>query len=329
MGKVQTVAMNAHEHASTDRRAFAGAGNAKGPAAPISGSLPFILGSSLLGTIGIFVHGADAHPLTATWFRCAFGLLGLTLWVRLRRQTSCLRLPRSAWSWVLASGMFMVLGWGLYFAAIERTSVGVTTVLFQVQPLWVMVLGVWWLKEPVARQRIVSVMAAMAGLILATGMPDQLWLSGAAAGQSVQAGYGVGVALCLGGAFCTACVTLIAKRLENLPAGILAWWQCAVGTLVLAAWPMTHGWPAWGAPWAWLAGLGLVHTGLAYSLMYAGMARLGIDRIAVFQFIYPAVAIVIDWLVYEQRLGNLQLSGIALMAVAIWFAERVPKQAGR
>lgn len=43
-----------------------------------TGALPFLLGNALLGTIGIFVRQADADPLTATWFRCAFGLLGLT-----------------------------------------------------------------------------------------------------------------------------------------------------------------------------------------------------------------------------------------------------------
>ena len=67
-------------------------------------------------------------------------------------------------------------------------------------------------------------------------------------------------------------------------------------------------------------------AGLAYTLMYAGMARLGADRIAIFQFIYPAVASFIDWLFYDQSLGPPQLSGIALMAVAIWFAERVPRR---
>ena len=52
------------------------------------------------------------------------------------------------------------------------------------------------------------------------------------------------------------------------------------------------------------------------------MARLNTDRIAVYQFIYPAVAIVIDWLVYGQHLGPLQLGGIAIMAMAIGYAER-------
>jgi drug/metabolite transporter (DMT)-like permease len=37
------------------------------------------------------------------------------------------------------------------------------------------------------------------------------------------------------------------------------------------------------------------------------------------------VAIVIDWLVFDQRLSGAQMTGIALMSVAIGFAERVRK----
>ena len=44
-------------------------------------------------------------------------------------------------------------------------------------------------------------------------------------------------------------------------------------------------------------------------------------RVAVLQFTYPAVALVIDWVFFEQRLGGVQLFGIALMSMAIWFAE--------
>jgi drug/metabolite transporter (DMT)-like permease len=318
--------MNSHQHASSDRSTFAGADHVMQEAVRVSGVLPFILGSLLLGTIGVFVHEADAHPVTVTWFRCAFGLLGLTLWMLLRRQLRHVRLRRSAWAWVLAAGALMVVSWALFFAAIERTSAGVATVLFHIQPMWVLLLGAWWLREPIAKQRIASVMAAMAGLVLATGMLEHLALPGATANTSFQPDYWIGVALCVIGAFCTACVTIIAKRLDDLPAGTLAWWQCAVGTLALLAWPIVHGWPEWGASWAWLSGLGLIHTGLAYSLMYAGMARLHTDRIAVLQFIYPAVAILTDWLCYGQSLGKLQLSGVALMAAAIWFAERAPRR---
>ena len=119
----------------------------------------------------------------------------------------------------------------------------------------------------------------------------------------------------------TALVTLIAKRMGNLPLGVLAWWQCAIGTLLLLAWPVGQGWPTWGTSWGWLAGLGVIHTGLAYTLMYAGMAHLSTGRIAIFQFVYPAVAIVADWLFLGEALSLLQLIGIVVLSAAVWFAE--------
>ena len=112
-------------------------------------------------------------------------------------------------------------------------------------------------------------------------------------------------------------VTLIAKLARGVSSFALAWWQCAVGTAALAAWPLLHGWPSWGTAWAWLAGLGVIHTGLAYVVLYAGMARLSTSRIALLQFVYPAAAVLIDWLVYGRTLSVLQVAGVALMAVAL------------
>ncbi|MDR5766704.1 MULTISPECIES: DMT family transporter [unclassified Caballeronia] len=281
--------------------------------------MPFIVGCALLGTIGVFLHEANADPLTATWFRCAFGLLGMSAWLISRGQTRFLRLTRSNVLWVLAASLLMVSSWALFFSAVERISAGVAIVLFHVQPMWVLLFASLWLKETIGGQRVMAVAVAMCGLVLATGV------AGHASDGSLQPAYWTGVAACLAGSLCMAGVTIIARRLRDLPAGVLAWWQCAIGTLLLWIWPMQHGWPAWGMSWAWLAGLGLIHTGFAYTLMYVGMARLDTARVAVLQFVYPAVAIVIDWLVFDQRLSGAQMTGIALMSVAIGFAERVRK----
>ncbi len=303
------------------------AGQTARPATPVaapqagrlSGAVPFLLGSALLGTIGVFVHMAGAGAMTATWFRCAFGLVGLTMWILVRGQGRALLLARSTGHLVLSASVLMVLGWALFFAAIERTSAGMAVVLFHMQPMWVLLLGALWLHERSSRQRLVSVFVAMAGLVLATGVLEH---DGAASSTASQAGYWMGVAFCLIGSICTACVTVITRRLREIPAGVLAWWQCALGTAVLWVWPMQHGWPEWGPAWFWLASLGLIHTAAAYTLMYAGMARLTTARIAVFQFVYPAVAILIDWQFFDRRLGGLQLAGIVIMGLAIWSAER-------
>lgn len=209
--------------------------------APTTGVFPFLLGSTLLGTIGIFVNQTNTDSLTATWFRCAFGLLSLTLWMLLRGKAGSLRLTRATGPWVLAAGSLMVLAWGLFFFAIERTSTGVAVVLFHVQPLWVLVLGALYLKESFGQQRITSVIVAMLGLVLATGILEHSSLFGTS--ETLRSGYWLGVVACLIGAFCTASVTIITRRLRNISGGILAWWQCAIGTLVLCAWPMHHGWP--------------------------------------------------------------------------------------
>lgn len=291
-----------------------------------AGALPFLLGNAVLGTIGIFVHEAHADPLTATWFRAAFGLLGLTGWLLLRRQAGLIGLTRATRPWVLATGALLVAAWVLFFAAIERVSTGIAVVLFHFQTLWVVLLGGWWLKEPVTSRRLAAVGVAMVGLVLATGILEHR----ASLGNGTSPGaprYWVGIGACLVGAFLMAWVTLIAKKLPDTPPGVLAWWQCAIGAAVLWLRPVQHGWPAWGTSWLWLGGLGLIHTAAAYTLVYAGMARLTAARIAVLQFVYPAVAIVIDWLYYGKRLGGAQLFGIAVMSIAVLHAEHGP--AGR
>lgn len=296
----------------------------------------FLCGSALLGTIGLFLHHADTDAFTATWFRCAFGMLGLTLWALWRRQAHSLRLTRQTVGWVLAASVLMVMAWVIFFTAIPLVSTGVAVVLFHVQPLWLLLLGALWLHERVSLQRLTAVALAMVGLVLATGTLEAM-LAPQSAAAPVRHGYWFGVALCLLGALCTALVTLIAKHLQQqqqqqpsaphpLGASALAWWQCLVGAVLLGAWlliwPSPQGWPAVDSRWLWLAGLGLVHTALAYALIYGGMARLTTGRIAVLQFVYPAVAIAVDCLLLGQQLSAGQLLGMVLMTAAVGWTER-------
>jgi drug/metabolite transporter (DMT)-like permease len=273
------------------------------------GQALMLVGGLLLGTLGVFLEEAGQDPLTAVWFRCAFGGLALLAWGLAAGRLGELRLARGGLTAAVGAGLLMLLNWGLFFAAIERSSIAVATVIFHVQPLLVVAFGVLFLREPFSRRQGMAVLAALLGLALATGLLEQR--------QAVDAAYGWGLLMCLGGAFSYAAVTLIAKSQRGVSSFALSWWQCAVGTVVLLAWPLARGWPAWGAAWGWLAGLGLIHTGLAYVLLYGGIQRLPAGRIAVLQFVYPAAAVLVDWAVYGRALSPLQLLGVAMMAAAI------------
>jgi drug/metabolite transporter (DMT)-like permease len=271
-------------------------------------------GGLLLGTLGVFLQEAGQHPLTAVWFRCTFGALALLAWGAATGRLRELRLRGRDAAAAGGAGVLMILNWALFFGAIERSSIGVATVVFHVQPLWVMLFSAAWLGEAVSRRQWLAAGAALAGLALATGVLDR-----ASDGSRWQwsASYAAGLLMCLGGSLSYAGVTLIAKRASGAGSYALACWQCLIGVLALGWWPMLHGWPAAPAAWAWLAGMGVLHTGLAYVILYAGMARLPAGRIALLQFVYPAAAVVVDALVYGRTLGPWQWTGVLVMAAAL------------
>lgn len=269
-----------------------------------------IAGGVLLGTVGVFVQEAGQHPLVTVLFRCAFGALALLAWGLATGRMGELRVRGRSWPVVAATGVLMVLNWALFFAAIPRTSIGVATIVFHIQPVWIMLFGTLVLREAVAPRQAVAMLAALLGLVLTTGL-----LGGDAAAWGPD--HVSGLLMCLAGSLCYAAVTILAKTEKVVTPFALAWWQCAVGTVLLLWVPLVHGWPQAPSSWAWPAGLGVLHTGLAYAILFAGMARLTLGRIAVLQYVYPLTAIVLDWAVYGRALGAVQLAGVGLMAGAL------------
>ncbi|MGC4395586.1 DMT family transporter [Hydrogenophaga sp. T2] len=268
-------------------------------------------GGALLGTLGVFLLESGSDAASAAWFRCAFGVLALTLWAQATRRTPLWRLPAGTALRVGVAAALVVLSWVVFFVAIQHLSVGLATVVFHVQPLCIMVAGAWWLGEPLPRARMAAVLLALLGLSLATGLLG----SGAAVSW-------LGVALCGVAVVAQTAVGLLLRARTPVPPLALAWWQCAVGALVLWPWLWLNGWPAWGPAWGWLAALGVLHTGLAYVLIYGGMARLATARTALLQFVYPAVTLLCDALVYQRLLAPGQWLGVGLMALALWWGAR-------
>lgn len=278
-----------------------------------------IVGGVLLGTIGVFVEEAGQHPLVTVWFRCAFGALALLAWcLATGRGRELLLSGRARWV-ACATGLLMVLNWAMFFAAIPRTSIAVATVVFHIQPIWVIVFGALFLREAVSPTQWLATLAALAGLVLTTGLLDGTTI---AAASGTPGSYGAGVLLCLGGSLCYAGVTLLANTQSAISPYAMTMWQCLVGLVALAWAPWVLGWPPLGAAWGWLLGLGVLHTGLAYVVLFAGMARLGLGRIAVLQFVYPLTAVLVDWAVYGRTLSPIQIAGVALMAAALWAIRR-------
>ena len=287
-----------------------------------TGQWLLIAGGMLLGTVGVFVEEANQHPLVTVLFRCAFGALALLAWGLATGRMNELRLRGKGWWIACATGCLMVVNWALFFAAIPRISIAVATIVFHIQPVWIILFGALVLREAVSPRQWAATLAALCGLVLTTGL-----VGGAASQASWGSDYALGLLMCLGGSLCYAAVTILANTEKTITPYALAWWQCVTGVAVLAWVPFVFGWPDSASAWAWLAGLGALHTGLAYAILFAGMARLSLGRIAVLQFVYPLTAVLVDWGVYGRTLNAVQLAGVALMAAALWTIKQPKRDA--
>ena len=265
----------------------------------------------LSGTIGLFVLASGQSPLTVVFFRCLIGGLALIAWLSWRGGWR--PLDRRAAVWLLLGAVALILNWLCLFTAYRLSSISVATVVYHVQPFFLILLAALSQREMPSRSRMVWLALAFVGVAMTSGIE---------LGTGGLGGMLPGVLLALAAAFLYALATLATRKLPDLPPAQIAGLQLILGVVALA--PLADfsgdlsGVNAWGS----LLILGLVHTGLMYNLMYAAFQRLRADSVATLSFIYPLVAIVSDLLLFDTRLTAWQMTGMGMILVSVLANQR-------
>ncbi|MFZ6873286.1 DMT family transporter [Undibacterium sp. Di27W] len=271
-------------------------------------TLAYIAAMLMLATLGIFIHEAGLDAVTTVFFRCLFAAIALALYCAGKGMFVASNFSRKNIGMAMFGGVLMVLNWVTFFAAIQRIGISVTTIVFHVQPFIVLLLGAVLFREKIAANKLAWVCLGFAGLVLACGLQ--------AGDMQISGQYLGGLLLTLTGACAYAGVTLSTRVMRNMPPHLIALIHCLVGLILLVGFITL---PAGGIQiqqWAWLAGLGLLPTALAYVLIYGALPRMPTTAIAVLTFIYPATAVGVDYLVYGQRISQVQILGLILIVLA-------------
>ena len=129
-------------------------------------------------------------------------------------------------------------------------------------------------------------------------------------------GQGFGVGLALASAFFYALAAAITKRLKELPAHLIVLIQMLVGVLVLAPFVDFSAVGSRTEAWTYLIIIGVVHTGLMSTLLYSAIQKIPTALVGALSFIYPIVAILVDWLAFAHPLGVLQVVGASAILLA-------------
>ncbi|WP_436845045.1 DMT family transporter [Streptomyces cinerochromogenes] len=262
----------------------------------------------LSGTIGVFVVESGASPFTVVFYRCVFGALFLGLYCLARGFFRNHGFTPKKLALAALGGVFIVFNWAFLFEAYGRTSISVATVVYHTQPFFVVLLGALFLRERITRQKAGWLLVAFLGLVLVAGV--------SASDLSGDGAYLVGLGYALLAALFYGLSTIITKRVTGVRPHLVALVQVLLGIPLLLPFTRLGESAHLGAGWAWLAGLGFLHTGVMYALMYSAYQKLPTAKIAVLAFVYPAAALLSDWAVYGHHVTWVQALGIPLIVAA-------------
>ncbi|MCS5449374.1 DMT family transporter [Enterobacter huaxiensis] len=273
------------------------------------------------GSIGAFVLLSGLPVTEVVFWRCLIGAITLFVFIRISKKPFS-PLTRTTLLLAILGGVALVVNWLLLFAAYERISIGLSTVVYNTQPFMLVIMGIV-LGERVSLVKWGWLLLAFGGVVILlscelTNAHGSEWLAG--------------IGLALGAAFFYALTAIIARKLKSIAPQHIAFIQVVTGVVMLL--PLAQ-LPTFGAesPWPILLTLGIVHTGIMYQLLYSAIQKLPTPITGSLSFIYPVVAIVVDNLVFGHSLNLTQLAGGALILFAaagnnLGWCEKKPRECG-
>lgn len=273
-----------------------------------SGVMQMTLAMVISGTVGWPVVMLGQPATTVVFWRCAFGALAMLVVCALLGLLKKGLLTRRLAAIAVLGGIALVLNWTLLFAAYSYASIAVATITYHVQPFMLVGLGVLFFGEKLTATKLGWLLLAFVGMLLI--------ITGKQNAGDASSHYFTGVLLALGAAFMYAVAAAIVKQLQAVPPHLIVLIQLSVGALLLAPFADLGSLPSTANVWLLLATLGLVHTGLMSSLLYSAIQKIPTSLVGALSFIYPLVAIIVDWRVFGHRLSLLQLLGAAAILLA-------------
>jgi drug/metabolite transporter (DMT)-like permease len=273
----------------------------------LRGALEMSAAMVISGTIGWFVVRAAQPLVDLLFWRCVFG--AATLWIACV-ALGVLRQGLTPRTFALAAlgGVALVVNWLLIFASFSRASISIATAVYNTQPFMLVALGALFFSERLTAMKVGWLCIAFAGLVMVAQAKQ--------GGGADSGAYLVGVLMALGAAFCYALAAIVAKKLDGMAPHLIALIQFCVGIAMLAPFANLKTLPTDAGTWGIHLTMGVIYTGLVFILLYGAIQKLPTTVAGALSFIYPVVAIGVDYIAFGQRLAPAQIAGAAAILIA-------------
>ncbi|PYF06834.1 DMT family transporter [Ureibacillus chungkukjangi] len=273
---------------------------------------------AIFGSIGFFTIHTGIPAVELVFVRCIFATIFLSgmwyftgghkteAWSRREVLRTCL------------CGIFLVLNWVFLFKAFEEMSISITISIYNLAPIFVLILGTLFLKEKMTLQGILATIVCFIGSILIVGIDSF---------QSVDQLLNSGFIWALLSALCYALTMITSKTIQNLSPYSMTFIQTAIGIVMLLPFcdfAVFNGLTT--SNWIYIIGTGLIHTGFVYYLFFDSVRSLPTFLVSVLTFVDPVVAILLDIIILSFNPTVLQALGILLIFGGILYTIKPRKE---
>lgn len=287
----------------------------------VSAMIKLSVAMAIFGSIGFFTIHTGIPAVELVFVRCICATLFLSgLWLFTGGHKTEVWDKKEVIQ-TLFCGIFLVLNWVFLFKAFEVMSISVAISIYNLAPIFVLILGTVILKERITIGNMFAIGICFLGSIFIVGI-DSL--------QSIEEFMSSGFIWALLSAICYAMTMFLSKRLKGLSPYATTFVQTIVGIIMLL--PMSdfsvfHGLTT--SNWFYIIGTGVIHTGFVYYLFFDSIRKLPTIIVSVLTFVDPVVAILLDTVILGFRPTILQSLGIVFVFGGILYTVFQPKKVGK
>ena len=269
--------------------------------------LQFLAAMGIFGTIGLCVRHIGLSSAAVAFVRGLVGSVFLLLFMRLTRRRFDRPAVKKNLLLLLLSGGAIGVNWILLFEAYRYTTVATATACYYLAPVFLL-LASPLIGEKLTVKKLACVAMALVGMVMVSGMVE---------GGIPKLSELTGVLCGVGAALFYATVMVLNKRLSPIPAYDQTVLQLSAAAIVVLPYMLLTGGTdisaMTGLGWGLLAVVGVVHTGLAYTLYFGAMGRLNATAVAVFSYLDPVIAVLLSALVLREKMTVWNITGTVLI----------------
>lgn len=279
-----------------------------------------ILSMIIFSTIGIFVKFIPLPSGVIATFRGLIGGIFLYILLKIKNEKININLVKNNIKWLLLSGFLIGLNWILLFEGYNNSTVSIVTLFYYLCPIFLIVLSIIFYKEKITKKKIYCILIALIGMILVSGI-----LKGGLNNISQIKGiiYGSLAGLCY------AFVVLLNKKLYKLN----SYDKTIIQLLVAGSIVLPYGLLELSIVnknnievnimvIILLIFVGIVHTGLAYSIYFNSLKDLRAQTIAILSYLDPVIAIFLSTVILREKLGIFEIVGAILILGSSYISEK-------